>query len=421
MSKDQTLVIYHGGFNQDASTISEHVRSFLNYIDTPVIALDAALIYSHKYLKLIEKKNVTHIILHYSLFGYMPFSIRKELETYLIKSNAKKIAFFQDENQSCKERFKIVDNYKVETVFTILEKKYHKEVYLDNTSCKSVYSTLTGYVDDNLIKLAEKYKKKYEDRSCDVGYRARPLPIYLGLGGQEKTDIAKKFIQHAKDTNLAMDIQTSEESRLYGEDWNKFLGNCRCMLGVESGTTIFDIDGTIMAQMNLFIHENPTASDNDLHVNILKDHENKIYYRAISPRIFESAIYRNLMILFEGKYQSIVEPGKHYIELKKDFSNIDEVIEKAQDPFVYQRITDRAYNDLILSGKYSYRLFVEDFCKKVGIKSVDKKNENEVTYYPSISMVFCYKIYSKMASFLKFNFIGRNFLRQIMRRILGIN
>mgnify|MGYP001372677976 FL=1 len=83
------------------------------------------------------------------------------------------------------------------------------------------------------------------------------------------------------------------------------------------------------------------------------------------------------MILFEGKYQSIVEPGKHYIELKKDFSNIDEVIEKAQDPFVYQRITDRAYNDLILSGKYSYRLFVEDFCKKVGIKSVDKKNENE--------------------------------------------
>ena len=69
---------------------------------------------------------------------------------------------------------------------------------MDNTSCKSVYTNLTGYVDDNLIKLSEKYKKNYEERSIDVGYRARPLPIYLECGAQEKTDIADKFIRYTK-------------------------------------------------------------------------------------------------------------------------------------------------------------------------------------------------------------------------------
>ena len=70
------------------------------------------------------------------------------------------------------------------------------------------------------------------------------------------------------------------------------------------------------------------------------------------------------MILFEGEYSSVLEAIKHYIELKKDFSNINEVIEMAQDPELYNKITNRAYSDLIESGKYSYQSFIQDFCIK---------------------------------------------------------
>ena len=175
--------------------------------------------------------------------------------------------------------------------------------------------------------------------------------------------------------------------------------------------------------MNSFLDEHPNANDKEIHKQILNDYENKIYYRAISPRIFEAAIFRNLMILFEGKYQSVIEPDRHYIELKKDFSNIEEVIKKAQDPQVYREITDRAYNDLILSEKYSYRLFIEDFCNKIGIKSVDKgtTNKNKVLVYPKTTRIIFLRIYFWLSSFSKNDFYGKQQLRKIFHRLIDIN
>ena len=38
-------------------------------------------------------------------------------------------------------------------------------------------------------------------------------------------------------------ISNGEEDRIYGEDWHRFIANCKGMLGVEAGTSIFDIDG----------------------------------------------------------------------------------------------------------------------------------------------------------------------------------
>ena len=114
-------------------------------------------------------------------------------------------------------------------------------------------------------------------------------------------------------------------------------------------------------EMEQYIKENLT-SDEQLWDKILKPYEKVINYRSISPRIFESAIFRNLMILFEGEYSSVLEAGKHYIELKKDFSNINEVIEMAQDPELYNKITNRAYSDLIESENIAinhlFKIFV---------------------------------------------------------------
>ena len=75
MNKEYTLIVYAGGFSRNASTINEHVGSFLTFIDTSMISLNASFIFSNKYLRLIEKMNVINS--PYSLFGYMPFSIRK--------------------------------------------------------------------------------------------------------------------------------------------------------------------------------------------------------------------------------------------------------------------------------------------------------------------------------------------------------
>ena len=48
----------------------------------------------------------------------------------------------------------------------------------------------------------------------------------------------------------------------------------------------------------------------------------------------------------------------HYIPLKKDFSNLDHGDRADRDPDVRRELTENAHRDLIASGHWSYRRFV---------------------------------------------------------------
>ena len=78
----------------------------------------------------------------------------------------------------------------------------------------------------------------------------------------------------------------------------------------------------------------------------------------ISPKFFEAIRLRTALVLFEGKYSDLVAPDTHYIPLKKDYSNIDDVFAKLEDFDLLESLTSRAYRDIVESGRYSYRSFV---------------------------------------------------------------
>ena len=67
---------------------------------------------------------------------------------------------------------------------------------------------------------------------------------------------------------------------------------------------------------------------------------------------------RTGLILFEGRYSGVVDPWEHYIPLKKDFSNVDEVLKLAQDDDFLEAMTERAYRHVVGSGRHSYDHFV---------------------------------------------------------------
>ena len=46
---------------------------------------------------------------------------------------------------------------------------------------------------------------------------------------------------------------------------------------------------------------------------------------------------------------------------KKDFSNFEDVLTMMKDEILVKKIIENAYNDLILSGKYSYKSFIQEF------------------------------------------------------------
>jgi hypothetical protein len=87
--------------------------------------------------------------------------------------------------------------------------------------------------------------------------------------------------------------------------------------------------------------------------------DNEIDMGQISPRVFEAAAQWTPMILFKGRYSGAIRPGEHYIELEKDFSNVDEVLRQTEDLDALEAMASRAHDHLIKSGMFSQRGFVE--------------------------------------------------------------
>lgn len=351
-------MIYHHHLTANAPTIMEHVDAFQRYSRFKVWKVNTEFGFPEG-LKGLEFQV---IVLHYSLFGICPYELDDEFLNYLEQSQSSyKIAFFQDEHRYCEQRFAFLNHYKIDCVYTLVEPAYFKDTYQKYTHVPKLVYTLPGYVSDDLVNMAQRLTKPDQDRTIDVGYRARKLAFYMGKGAQEKFKIAIRFRERAANLGLVLDIEADEAERIYGKKWYEFLANCRAVLGVEAGVSVFDIDDVVRPEYERLTTENPDISFEGMYQKVLRPHEDNIFYRTISPRHFEAAAFRVCQILFEGEYSGIMRPMVHYIPLKKDFSNFDDVIRMFKDKALRHELTKNAYRDLIASRGYSYRRFIESF------------------------------------------------------------
>jgi len=351
------LVVYNHPLERNAPTIMEHVDAFARHSRFRVWSVNTELGFPRS----LGEFDFTTIVLHYSLFGNAPFMLDEYFERYLGRSNAYKIAFFQDEHQFCRRRFDFVDRYEIDCVYTLLEPREWDRVYRRHTGVPKLVYTIPGYVSDDLVARAAAITVPDERREIDIGYRTRTLPFYMGRGAQEKAEIGRGFVERAHGTGLRLDIGFDEASRIYGDAWFDFLANCRGVLGVEAGASIFDLEGVVREESRRLLAADPDLSIEELSERLLDRWEDNIYYRTISPRHFEAAALRVCQILFEGKYSGILEPMVHYIPLNKDFSNFADVVDRFADSEVRRTLTENAHRDLIASGVFSYERFVASF------------------------------------------------------------
>lgn len=354
------LLLYHHPLWQSAPTIMEHINAFEQYSHFKVYKVNVEL----GFPKRLQELQFRIIVLHYSLFGIWPYMLNEKFLKYIEQSQAYKISFFQDEYRFCPARFAFINRYKIDCIYTLLEPAYFDKVYQKYTTVKKLLYTLPGYVSGNLIALAQMMAKPDKDRGIDIGYRGRRLSFYMGKGGQEKHGIAVSFLQRANGLNLEIDVESDEQRRIYGKGWYKFLANCRAVLGVEAGVSIFDLEDKVRLECERLISQNPRISFEEISKKVLGPWEANIPYRTISPRHFEAAAFRVCQILFEGDYSGVMQPMVHYIPLKKDFSNFEDVIRMFKDQKLRSRLTENAYRDLIGSGEYSYRKFIREIFDK---------------------------------------------------------
>src|SRR3954464_8678917 len=91
------LLLYHCPPGPSAQTIMDHVCSFERNSRFKIWSVNTA----EGFPEALPSLEFCSIVLHYSLFGIVPYQLSGPFLRYLASSDAYRVAFFQDEHHYC--------------------------------------------------------------------------------------------------------------------------------------------------------------------------------------------------------------------------------------------------------------------------------------------------------------------------------
>lgn len=370
-NKPLNILILYDSYATYINTTYEYLRSFQLYSKHNIQYLVA----TQQAECPINLDQFDIIIIHYCIRLCFPWHLSPYYAKALEEYKGYKVLFIQDEYDFTEIARSAIQRFSIKLVFTCVPKPYISIVYPPERFPHTQFiQVLTGYAPLNYKKL-KSYYKPFSQREFQIGYRGRALSYRYGDLGQEKLNIAKRMFQICEKKDIKVNIKWDDSERIHGEDWYRFLASSKATLGTESGSNIFDDDGSIGGSVKKALESNPNTTYQEIFEEYLANHEGRVRMNQISPRIFESIALKVALVLFEGKYSDIVKPNVHYIPLKKDFSNVNEVLKKLEDDVYLEELTERAYQDIIGSKKYTYENFIA-MVDGVLTEECSKNNDN---------------------------------------------
>ncbi len=341
----------------DAATVTDHLDAFRRFSRHRVQELS----FLRELPRALDLAQFDAIVIHYSIaIGYLRAHYISQATMQRVRDfTGLKVVFIQDEYRLVDSVHEALRFMGVHVLFTCMPEPEIEKVYpAAKLPGLTRLNNLTGYVPEGLARSSV---PRIAERAVDVGYRTRKPPYWLGELGYEKWSIADRFAAQAAGSGLALDLSYDEAHRLYGSAWTRFVAGCKAMLGVESGASVFDFDGMLQKKVDEYVAAHPAATFEEVQRTMLAPYEGLIRQNQISPRCFEAAALRTALILYEGDYSGVLQPGRHFFPLRKDFSNFAEVLAFLRDPARMQAMADCAYEEVALNPAYSYRRFIERF------------------------------------------------------------
>lgn len=195
------------------------------------------------------------------------------------------------------------------------------------------------------------YYSRNNKRLIDIGFKGNKYPLFIG--DIERTNLINYFIRNSSEHNLVSDIKYE---RITKEKWCDFLNNCKAIIGGEAGTYYLEKDNSAEQEVNSYLEKNASAGYEEVYKNYFLNRKKNKSGKAISSRHFESIGTKTCQILLEGDYNGLLSKDVHYIPVKKDLSDIKEAIEKFQDIDYRNKITEDAYEYVMLNHTYNHRI-----------------------------------------------------------------
>lgn len=366
-----TLVIYYHRFTYPMrKTIEDHIFSFEKFHGSNFTFLNVAFGIP-SYIKKIPFDTILYQTTFLARLRWSDLPYEEWIERFLPLKDLPgvKAILPQDEFIGTERVNRFINDFGITKVFSVApESEWHKIYCSVDHKKVEFYPVLTGYLDDTLEATIARLSKEIPKKDIDIGYRAWNAEFWLGRHGLLKPLIANIFNEKAPQYGLHTDISTNDKDTLLGLDWYRFLLRSKYTIGVEGGSSILDADGTIRKKVNAFLAKYPNATFDETEKACFDGIDGNLNLFALSPRHLEACVTKTCQILVEGGYNGVLKPGIHYLSLKKDFSNIDDILSKLNDEALREKITTQAYEDIVQSNAYTYRHLVDTVmnnCKTV--------------------------------------------------------
>ena len=361
------------------NTVKSFIECFKKFSNHIVFYHNACLVLPENFKKIkwdLVVFHTTFLITRYNQFLFKELTSKL---SFFKNKNFLKVAIPQDEGGGGEFLCKFLKNFRVTVVFTQLyEDKDIKIVYKDLVSSINFEKVLSGYTDNTEIKKFSNFSK---NKSNDFIYRTFSAKSRNGSLGYKKILLGEFFLKQLKKNKFKYDISVNVKDTLFSTKWIKSVSNAKYTIGVEGGSSLYDPVYRLRDKCLEYEKKYPMSSFQQIEKNCFKGLDKKISGAVITPRMFEAAMAKTCMLLVEGKYNGILIKNVHYIPIKNDLSNIQDILKKLNEES-RKKITERCYKDLIISQKYSYENFTKSFFKKLKLDNLNKKKRfNFLSYY----------------------------------------
>ena len=203
------------------------------------------------------------------------------------------------------------------------------------------------------------------ERRYSVGYRVNKLGPRFGKAAHKKAQAATVLAEICRSIEQPFDISYE---KLSGGRWQALLRNSKATGGAESGSSVFDFDGTLDQQIRSWRAEPRNMGKDEwaMYDELIEPLEGRLEHATLGPRIWEAIEAGTALILVPGKYRGILSPGEHYEPLNLDGSNNERIRWLLMNPSEMQGMVERA-QCLLADPRYQYGTLVSAIFKALSV------------------------------------------------------
>lgn len=281
----------------------------------------------------------------------------------LLHRSVFKIALPQDDYTCSGILDRWMCDWRVDVVFPVCINDW-QVLYPSYSNSGRLHQGYTGYINDDLIDRTRS-ARPIGERGTDVAYRAANLLPVFGRLGQIKAEFGERFQRAASGSPLRIDVSTRPQDTILGDCWYDFIENTRCMLGVNSGSSLLDPEGEINKAVFRYLQRQPTASFEEVEAACFAGLDGQYEFTAVSPRNLECALFGTVQILAPGAYGGFLQPWEHYIPLETDMSNFTEVAPLLGDYSYLQAMAGRCREAVLSYPELRYSHHVAELIEEI--------------------------------------------------------